>query len=141
MLFPFGVYGPDQQGLSQEFAFEALNVIPTAAGYRPFPGFGVTTSAITARAQGAITVRDLAGNIFNFCGDATKLYRQHSDGLSWDDVSRTVGGAYAAPAAGWWYFWQFGTYVFATNGVDALQSFNLASSTNFAAASGTPPVA
>src|SRR5689334_23148853 len=139
--YPFMPYGPDQNGLSQDFAFEALNVIPTAQGYRPFPGFGVTSSAITARAQGAISVRDLAGTIHNFCGDATKLYKMHSDGLSWDDVSRTVGGAYATPIAGWWSFWQYGTYVFAYNGVDALQSFNLASSTNFAAAAGSPPIA
>lgn len=140
-LFPFMPWLPDLDGLNPEAAMVALGVIPTARGYRPFPGFGVATSAITARAQGAISVRDLAGNIHNFSGDATKLYKMAADGMSWADVSRLAGGAYAAPATGWWMFWQFGTYVFAYDGVDALQSFNLASSTNFAAAAGSPPVA
>lgn len=139
--YPFMPWLPDQDGLSSDAAFEALNVIPTAMGYRPHPAFASLASATTARVQGAISVRDLAGNIFNFCGDATKLYKLASDGLSQTDVSRTVGGAYAAPAAGWWSFWQFGTYVFAYNGVDALQSFDLSSSSNFAAAAGTPPIA
>ena len=141
MIYPFMPWLPDMDGLSQDAAQEALNVIPTYRGYRPFSGFGAVASAITARAQGAISVRDLAGNIFNFCGDATKLYRMASDGLSWNDVTRLAGGAYAAPTGGWWVFWQFGTYIFAYNGVDALQSFNLSSSTNFAAAAGSPPLA
>ena len=140
MMYPFMPWLPDMDGLNPEAAMQALGVIPTARGYRPFPGFAAVASAITARAQGAISVRDLSGNVFNFCGDATKLYRMASDGLSWNDVSRVVGGAYAAPAAGWWVFWQFGSLVFAANGVDALQSFDLSSSTNFAAAAGSPPV-
>lgn len=140
-MYPFMPWIPDLDGLNSQAAMEALNVIPTATGYRPFPGFGVVASAITARAQGAFSVRDLSGNIHNFCGDATKLYKMASDGLSWSDVSRLAGGAYAAPSGGWWVFWQFGNLIFATDGVDALQSFNLASSTNFAAAAGSPPVA
>ncbi len=139
-IYPLAPWLPDMDALSPDAAQEALNVIPTLRGYRPFAGFGVVASAITARAQGAVSVRDLSGNIHNFCGDATKLYKMASDGLSWADVSRVAGGAYATPTLGWWYFWQFGNLVFATNGVDALQSYNLASSTNFAAAAGSPPV-
>lgn len=141
MLYPFMPLMPDMDGLNQGAAHEALGVIPTANGYRPFPSFAAVAAAITARSQGAISVRDLSGNIHNFCGDATKLYKMASDGLSWADVSRLAGGAYAAPAAGWWVFFQFGNLILATNGVDAWQSYTLGSSTNFAAASGTPPVA
>lgn len=133
-------YMPDMDGLSQDAAFEALGVIPTLKGYRPFPGFAPTASAITARAQGAFSVRDLSGNIHNFCGDATHIYKMDSDGLGWTDISRTVGGDYATPTAGWWVFWQFGNLVLATNGFDDVQSYNLASSTNFEDASGSPPV-
>lgn len=140
-VVPFMPWLPDLDGLNPSAAQQALGVIPTANGYRPFPSLANVAAAITARAQGGISVRDLSGNIFNFYGDATKLYKMDSGGMTSSDVSRTVGGAYATPAGGWWVFWQFGTYVFASNGVDALQSFNLASSTNFAAAAGSPPVA
>jgi hypothetical protein len=141
MIYPFMPFLPDMNALSPDAAMEALNVIPTATGYRPMAGFASVASAITARAQGAVSVRDLSGTIHNFCGDATKLYKMASDGLSWSDVSRLAGGAYAAPAAGWWVFFQFGNTVLATNGVDAWQSYTLGTSTNFALATGSIPVA
>lgn len=140
-IYPFMPLLPDMDALNPDAAQEALNVIPTARGYRPFPGFSMLASAITARAQGAISVRDLSGNIHNFCGDATKLYKLNSAGTAWADVSRTVGGVYATPAGGWWVFFQFGNALLATNGFDAWQSYTLGTSTNFALATGSIPVA
>lgn len=140
-LIPLGPWLPDSAAYLSGAAMEALNCIPTGRGYRPMAGFGVITSAITARAQGAVSFRDLSGNVYNFCGDITKLYKMAADGLSWADVSRLAGGAYACPAAGWWEFFQFGNIVYATNGFDAGQTFTLGTSTNFAAAAGSPPVA
>lgn len=140
-MMPFGPWLPDSPAYGSTAAQQALGVIPTAYGYRPATSFGATASAITARGQGAISVRDLAGTIHNFCGDATKLYKLASDGLSWADVSRTAGGAYATPAAGWWDFCQFGSRLIAVNGVDAAQVFILGTSTNFTALGGSSPVA
>ena len=140
-LIPFGPWLPDIGTFESGAATEALNVVPMERGYRSMAGFGVVTSAITARAQGAASFRDLSGNIHNFCGDATKIYKMASTGLSWADVSRLAGGAYACPSAGWWDFFQFGNVVYATNGFDAGQTYTLGTSTNFAAASGSPPVA
>lgn len=140
-VVPFGPWMPDIAAIEGSAAQEALNVVPTLNGYRPMAAFGNTASAITARAQGAISVRDLSGTIHNFCGDATKLYKMASDGLSWNDVTRVSGGAYACPATGWWQFFQFGNALVATNGVDAPQLYTLASSSNFAALGGSPPVA
>lgn len=119
---------------------EALNVIPAAKSYRPLPAFSSVTSALTARAQGWFSCRDLSGNIHNFAGDATKLYKLSSSGLTWSDVSRTVGGAYATDGSAGWQFTQFGNVVIAVNGTDAPQSYTLGTSTNFAALSGSPPV-
>lgn len=138
-MVPFAPWLPDVTDFSTEVSTEALNVIPSSSGFRPFPGFSATTSAITARAQGAISCRSLSGTIYNFCGDATKLYKLNTTGLTWADVSRTVGGAYATASDAKWSFTQYGDYLLATNGNDAVQVFQLGVSSNFAALGGTPP--
>ena len=138
-MVPFASWLPDAADFQAQASTEALNVIPAPDGYRPFPAFANTASAITARAQGAISCRSLSGTIFNFCGDATKLYKLGSTGLSWSDVSRTVGGAYATASDSHWSFAQYGDYVIATNGNDAVQVFQLGVSSNFAALGGSPP--
>ena len=140
-MLPFLPWLPDSADFNTESSAEALNVIPSSYGFRPFPGFSASASAITARAQGAISVRSTSGTIFNFCGDATKLYKLASTGLSWSDVSRTVGGAYATATDSKWSFSQYGDYVIATNGNDAPQVYQLGVSTNFAALGGSPPSA
>lgn len=121
-------------------ALVAKNVIPKLQSYGPFADFSANTDALTARCQGAFSCRDLSGNVHNFAGDATKLYKLDSGGDNWDDVSRTVGGAYTVDTANGWSFTQYGNFVFAQNGTDAMQSFELGVSTDFAAASGSPPI-
>lgn len=140
MQIPVGAYTPDQPALENQGALEAKNVIPAAKSYRPFPAFSAVTSALTARAQGWFSCRDTAGNIHNFAGDATKLYKLSSDGLTWDDVSRTAGGAYATDSSGGWSFTQFNDFVIAVNGVDAPQKFELGTDTNFSALAGSPSI-
>jgi hypothetical protein len=134
---PFAEWAPDQPDLGTA-AREASGVIPEAQGYRPFKALATTSSALTARAQGAAWFRASDGTTKNFAGDATKLYLLSSS--TWTDVSRVSGGAYATDASGNWRFAQFADVAYATNGVDALQSFTLASSSNFAAATGSPPI-
>jgi len=138
-MVPFASWLPDSADFATQASSEALNVIPAPDGFRPFPAFAATASAITARAQGAVTCRSLSGTIYNFCGDATKLYKLNSNGLAWSDVSRTVGGAYATASDSKWSFSQYGDYVIATNGNDAVQVYQLGVSSNFAALAGSPP--
>lgn len=140
-MYGFGPWLPDQPSFESGACSDILNVIPSEKGYRPANSFFNVASAITARAQGAFTCRGKQGTIYNFCGDATKLYKLASDGLSWEDVSRTVGGAYATANDGWWDFALFGDIVIATNGVDAPQKFQLDVDTDFAALGGSPPIA
>jgi hypothetical protein len=140
-MVPFAAWQPDTADFDTGVSTEALNVIPSTSGFRPFPSFVNTASAITARAQGAISVRSISGTIFNFCGDATKLYKLASDGLTWSDVSRTVGGAYSVASDSKWSFAQYGDYLMATNGNDAVQVFELGVSSNFSALAGSPPSA
>jgi hypothetical protein len=88
---------------------------------------------------GAIFARKSDGSGAIFAGDATKLYRL--SGATFSDVSRLAGGAYATPADGGWDFVQFGAYIYAFNGIDAPQQFNIDSDTKFSPMSGSPPTA
>lgn len=140
-MIPFAAWLPDQPAFQTNALRDAKNVIPSPNGYRPFPGFANVASAITARAQGAISVRGQTdGAVYTFCGDATKLYRLASNGLSWSDVTRSSGVAYATAVDGKWSFAQFGDFVIATNGVDAVQYFELGTSTKFEPLAGSPPI-
>jgi hypothetical protein len=136
LVFP--EWAPDAPDLG-DTAREAAGVIPEKEGYRPFKSFATTSSALTARAQGAAWFRKPDGSTVNFAGDATKLYALST--TTWGDVSRAMGGAYATDASGNWRFAQFGSLAYTTNGVDALQSFDLSAGTNWIAAAGSPPVA
>ena len=138
-MIPFGPWLPDLPALQNPGATVATNVIPAPASYRPFPDLVALSAALPARCQGAFAARSSAGTVFTFAGTATALYRL--SGTAWADVSRTAGGAYGCPADAFWSFAQYGDFVIAVNGADAAQGFNMASSTNFAALAGSPPVA
>ena len=140
-MYRFGPWLPDQPTFESGACSDVLNVVPSEKGYRPASSFFNVTGTITARAQGAFTCRGKQGTIYNFCGDATKLYQQSSDGLTWTDVSRLAGGAYATAADSWWDFTLFGDIVIATNGFDVPQYFQLDVSANFALLAGSPPTA
>jgi hypothetical protein len=140
-MIPFAPYMPDLAAFETDAAREALNVIPSASGYRPFPAFVNTTSALSARCQGAASFRSLSGTIFNFAGDATNLYLMDTDGNSWSDVSRSSGGDYTIAADQQWKFSQYGNYIIAVNGADAAQVFQMGTSSVFAALGGSPPIA
>ena len=139
-MVPFAPYLPDLAAVNTNASFQAVNVTPSSTGFLPVAALVTNTTALTARAQGAISVRGLTGVIHNFCGDATKLYHLSADGLTWNDVSRLAGGAYSTPSDGWWDFSLFGDMVFCTNGVDAVQVFQIDVAANFTALAGTAPV-
>lgn len=136
-LIPFAEWAPDLPDFGA-YAREASGVIAEGNGYRPFRALATTSNALTARAQGAAWFRRTDGTMAQFAGDATKLYLLAS--ATWGDASRTVGGAYATATDGNWRFMQFGSLAIAANGVDALQKFDLAAGTNWAALGGSPPI-
>ena len=134
-----GPWCPDVPDFENQGSTEALNVIPAGTSYRPFPGFGSFTNALTARAQGGVFAKRSDGGGKMFAGDATKLYSL--DLAAWSDVTRVSGGAYACPSDGHWNFCLFGPHVLAFNGADAPQTFNIDSASNFSALGGSPPTA
>lgn len=139
MDIPFGPLILDLPDFENPGMTEVLNAIPYAIGYGPLADLGIQSDALTARCQGSISGRAQAGTLFFIAGDATKLYKINTGGITWDNVSRTSGGAYATASDGRWSFCQFGNSIIAVNGVDAPQLYTLGSSTDFAALGGSPP--
>lgn len=138
MIVPIGAYLPDLPALDNPGATVALNVVPGPSSYRPLASLSAQSDPLPAPCQGAFAARDAAGNVANFAGTATGLYRL--SGMSWIDVTRASGGAYATPADGAWRFAQFGPLVIAVNGVDAPQKWLLGQSAAFEALAGGAPL-
>lgn len=134
----FGEYKPDIPSLKGDTQL-ARNVIPSEASYRPLKGLSEYSGALDSRCMGAYAAKSGAGVVTVFAGTATKLYTLTGSSTSWVDATRLAGGDYAATAR--WNFTQFGDYVQAWNGVDAVQEYQLGTSTDFAAMSGSPPIA
>lgn len=138
MFVPLGSFAPDQPVLGLQGASEAKNVVPlTQKSFGPFPALSTFTTALDARCQGAIAVRASDGTVHTFAGDAAKLYKW--DGTAWVDVSKA--GGYSTPSDGRWYFAQYGDRILATNYADAIQSYVIGTSTDFADLAAAAPKA
>lgn len=138
MIIPFAEYRPDQPDLFSGGATDAQNVIPiTERSYGPVARLSAYSNAITARAQGALSVADNDGNINVFAGDATKLYRLVAGTLSFDDISKL--GGYTTAADQIWSIVPYGTRILFANFADAIQSYVIGSSTDAADLAATAP--
>ena len=140
MDYQFGAWRPDLPPLvNQAGLSEAVNVVPVAGGYAPFPSLVATAGAtpLTEYARGAITGPTGDGNSFTFVGDEEKLYRFTENGMI--DVSRASG--YTTSGSRRWEFSQFGAVIVAVNGYDATQQFDLRRDTVFADIPGAVPKA
>jgi hypothetical protein len=135
----FAPFAPDLSDYDPNYSDALMNVEPHADGYGPIRGWSQSlTSTLGAACKGAITVRLATGSTAIYAGTTTKLYKLDSSDLSWDDVSRLVGGDYAVAANTYWSFYQYGSYLIACNGVDATQYIDVDSGTNFAALANAP---
>jgi len=128
VTYPFADWLPDAPGF-QNSATIALNVRPDFTSYSPFPDLGnAASTALTARARGAISVSASDGTSYTFAGDATKLYKLA--GGTFSDVS--VGGGYSLSVDENWEAVLFnGTVVFASINAN-LQGYTLGTSALFA---------
>lgn len=129
MLLDLAEFAPDRP-LLEGASDRVLNVLPvTPKTYGPWAALSDYSSALTARAQGALAVQDKTANVNVFAGDASKLYRLFGS-TTFSDVSK-VGG-YATGASERWSFTQFGERVIGTNYTDPPQSYIMGSSSLFA---------
>jgi hypothetical protein len=136
-VIPFAEWTPDQPAFGNG-ATVANGVIPKSGGsYGPMSSLSAYSDALTARCQGAFAGRDSDGNVTNFSGDASKLYRMADSTQT--NISRTAG--YATTSEASWRFCQYGNRVVATNFADEIQSYVLGSSALFANLAAAAPKA
>jgi len=131
----FGEWTPDQPSLGSGCA-DALNVIPTAKGYRPLPSLAPLSNAADARLRGIFPAKQSNGTVKLFAGDGTKLYLFGAGDSDLDNVSKS--GNYTLNTDEFWRFVQFGNIVIAASNSQILQSFTIGSSSLFADVSGAP---
>ena len=133
-LQPFGEWLPDLPDLENPGALLAKNCIPRAKSYLQLNSLASFSSALTGAALGAVWVQGSDNTIYNFAGDATKLYRLDG-GITWTDVSKPA----TTYAAANWEFAKFGNNVLAVDYSDAMQTYVVGTSTAFADQAGSPP--
>ncbi len=141
MQIPFGEWMPDQPEHGMKGANVATNVYHALGSYKRFPSLVSYSgsSTTTTDAKGAGSFRDNSNAVFNFVATRTNLYQLASGVFTSRKASLT------GDADDFWTFTQFGEYVIASNGVDAVQYYLMGTSTNFAAltaiqTAGTAPV-
>jgi hypothetical protein len=143
-MINMGPWLPDQPDHMNPGLVICKNVIPrTDRSYGPFSDMSVYSNALPGgvRCQGAFTGRDASGNIAIFAGNQTKLHSLGSGALTFTDVSRTSGGAYATGTDEMWRFAQYGSMVVATNFADDVQGYLFGTSSAFSQLSSGAPKA
>ena len=131
----FTEWTPDLPSVAENLSV-ALNVVPTAIGYAPFPT-AVDYSASASEDLNSVTAGRFGTTTTVFAGGSTKLFRFDSVDLSMDNVSKS--GDYTGVSG--WNFVQFGNTIIAANNVDKLQGFTLGSSTTFDDLDAAAPIA
>jgi len=127
MQIPFGEWLPDQPEHGKQGANVANNVYHTANTYKRFPSLVSYSSNTTSTdSKGAGSFRDNSNTVYNFVATRTNLYQLTSGAFTSRKASLT------GDHDDFWTFTQFGEYIIASNGVDAVQYFLMGSSTNFA---------
>lgn len=135
MIVPFPPLEKDKASYNASATSVALNVLPVADGWGPFPALVPYAAALESAPRGSITVRTAEGEQLTIAGTATKLFSVSGAGAL-TDVS---GGTYALPAGDQWSFCLFGERIIATNIVDGPQYYDIGTSADFQALPGTPP--
>lgn len=133
-LQKFGEWLPDKGPLNNPGAYVAKNVVAIGDDYAPVESVTEETAALPAECLGHFGCYDKNGNPFTFAGTAAGLFRL--TGSTWTNVSKA--GGYTTSGENRWRFKQYGDFVLATNYIDNVQAFNLASSTLFADLANAP---
>lgn len=113
-VLPFGSFAPDQAAYGHRGLLTAKNVFPSASGYLPVGALSPATDALDARPRGAVNARDRDGNVFQYAGDASKLY-QNING-TWTD--RSIVGGYSTGTGERWEFAPWKNKMLAVNFTD-----------------------
>jgi len=112
---------PDGADLANPGSIEIVNAVPGLNSYKPFGQLVTITNALDARPRGAIEEKDSAGNVFQYVGNATKLYELV--GTTWTDIS--ISGGYSTGTDENWEFARWKEQIIATNFTDDPQEITL----------------
>jgi hypothetical protein len=127
-------YAPDIDPTIEGVITDCEAFIPTERGMQAAPSTqdgGI--DALASACFGAASVRKLDNSFRLISGNATDLYELSA--TTWSDVSRAVGGDYAATVDNPWRYAQFGNTTLAVNKADTLQ---YSDSSNFADVTDAP---
>jgi hypothetical protein len=140
-MIPFGALSPDSSRYTLGATSVATNVLPVADGWAPMPTLSTFTTALSSAPKGLIMVRTSTGGYQAYAGETTKLDRLNTGATpnTWDDVTRTVGGAYALPPGDIWSFNRYGSRLIACELTDQPQFIDVDAGGLFADLPGTPP--
>jgi hypothetical protein len=143
-MVPFGPWMPDEdQNIKPGYPLfwvngspvdldDAKNVVWTAGVYRPAPSPVKQGTALPSACKGASSFFWNDAN-YIFAGTATALYLSADGGTTWT----LVGSGYTQPV---WQFTQYGSCVYASNGVNPIQVLDLSQpSPTFGALSANAP--
>lgn len=132
MIIPFLDWQPDAVDFGASGSSQIINAVPAERSFQPFPSLNVFTDALTARPRGTIQALDKDGASHTYVGDETKLYELDTSDLTFTDVTRSTGGAYATGSGEVWNFVRWKNKVLATNFTDDPQQITMGG-TNYSA--------
>lgn len=143
LTLPFGPWIPDQELTGAGGLHVCRNALPyNPKRYICARGLSATSqNALAARCIGALAVQDKSGVVNVFAGTTAALYRLNTAGGAYEDVSKAGGYSTATDPFDVWSGCSFGERLIMTNFTDAVQSFLMGSSTDFADLGGSPPKA
>lgn len=135
VTLPFGEWLPDLMDFRNPGAVEALNVIPTPQGYRPFrditPIDGLLLPDVC---KGGIVVSDILGDVQVYVATSTDLYlRVGGAFVSKYHNTGTISETYL------WQFIPFGDNLVAVHPQSDTQVATISTSSAFSTLGGTPP--
>lgn len=134
-LIQIGEWLPDRPENNNPGANNVQNVIVQGESYKPFKKFSAATGVVSTseRVIGAFSFIDDEGNVSNFAGTASELYR--AVGSTWSNVSvsSTSTATYATASDKQWRFTSFDQRIITTNLADEIQSYVVGTSTSFTA--------
>ena len=124
-IIPLGPWRPDLPTFGNEGIVVCTNAIPHFKSFKSFPALTISTTALTARCQGATTETDKDSNAQVYAGDATKLYGNVDN--TFTDFSKS--GGYTISADETWEFAKHKNQMFATNIADPVQEVTMGQTT------------
>lgn len=135
MKLNFGEWLPDLPALANPGSTIAKNCIPRGKSFGQLRDLQAFTTALTGVCLGGIWARASSGTIYNFAGDATKLYKLASG--SWANVSKALN--YSGVEN--WEFVMWGDRIIAVDVNTPTQYYDMGTSALFADLTGSPPQA